>query len=102
MSDLENSHRKSLKAAEDTIQLYADYWRRSLGHHLHGSPKGRSHEAFAQWLSDWTSNVVGDVDTARKIIAGVQKWQADAKVARTLGVPEPSVLTYLPIRIPNP
>ena len=102
MSDAENSYRKAVKAAEADTQRYADYWRRSLGRHLHGSPKARTHEAFAQWLSDWTTNMAEDVDTARAIISGIQKWQADAAVARTIGVPEPAVTSYLPIRLPKP
>jgi|GEM_PF-1667305 hypothetical protein len=102
MSDAERSYEKALKAAHDATRLYADYWRGSLRRYLLGSPKGRTHEAHAQWLSDCTTDLVVDMDTARAIIAGVEKWRAAATVARTLGVAEPSVLPYLPISIPRP
>lgn len=102
MSDLENSHRRSLKEAQGQTQLYADYWRGSLGRYLTGTPSGRTHEDHAQWLSDCTAGLTSEMDTARAIIAAVEKWHADATVARTIGVPEPSVLPYLPIRIPVP
>ncbi|VDC51406.1 hypothetical protein [Brevundimonas mediterranea] len=102
MSDLENSHLRSLKAAQDQTQLYIDYWKGSLGRYLTGAPSGRTHEEFAQWLSDCTAGLTVEMDTARAIKAAVEKWHADATVARTIGVPEPSVLPYLPIRIPAP
>ncbi|WP_438852747.1 hypothetical protein [Brevundimonas nasdae] len=102
MSDLENAHRRSLKAAQAQTQLHIDYWRGSLGRYLTGTPSGRTVEDHAQWLSDCTAGLTSEMDTARAIIAAVEKWHADATVARTIGVPEPSVLPYLPIRIPVP
>lgn len=48
MSDAERSYEKALKAAHDETQLYADYWRGSLGRYLRGSPKGQTHEALSK------------------------------------------------------
>lgn len=98
MSDIENAHRRSMDEAQATIRLFSEYWRQALGPYLLGSPKERTHESFAQWLSDCTCNLRADVDDARAIIAAVDRWKSGATVARTLGVPEPSITTYLPTR----
>lgn len=96
MSDAENGHRKALKAAEAETQTLHEYWRQSLGGYLVGAPESRTIEAHAQWLSDCTVGLASEMDTARAIIAAIAKWKADATVAQTLGIAEPSVLTYLP------
>ena len=96
MSDAENSYRKSLKERDEIIHTYHDYWRKSLGPYLIGRPTDSTNQSHAQWLSDCTMGLTAEMDTARAIIAAVVKWRADAVVARTLGVPEPSVMPYLP------
>lgn len=95
MSDLENSHRRALNEAHEATRTYSDYWRGCLGHYLKGQPEERTHKSIAQWLSDCTSNLMCDVDDARKIMAAFEKWKADAQVARTIGVPEPSFSAYI-------
>lgn len=95
MSDLENARRRALNEAREATQTYSDYWRGCLGSYLRGQPEERTHQSIARWLSDCTSNLICDVDDARKIMAAFEKWKADAQVARTIGVPEPSFTAYI-------
>jgi hypothetical protein len=90
VSDIENSHRRSLAAAHAETEACFASWRRALGRHI----ANKRHLIDALVMG--TQAVVAEIDQARAITAAVEKWKAEAAVARTLGVPEPSILDYLP------
>ena len=90
MSDAENGFRKAIAAEQANTAMYVDAWRRELGAHI--APKHHLIDALVLG----TRTVVAEVKAATATNQGVAKWKADAAVARTLGVPEPSILNYLP------
>lgn len=78
--------RQVAKDAEADADMYAKAWQRELGpwmgpkrHHIDACVVGtqRLRAAVA-----WTE--------------GLKRWKADATLARTLGMPEPSLIDYLP------
>lgn len=77
-------------AWEGTANMYANAWKRELN----GFIWNKRHLVDALVLG--TRDVTSKVRQAEAFVSAIRQWKHDASVARTLGVPEPSLLEYLP------
>jgi hypothetical protein len=82
--------RTKLEDAEVDASMYARAWQRELGSWM--GPK--RHHIDACVIG--TQNLVAAERRQRPWVDALKRWRQDATTARTLGVPEPSLLSYLP------
>lgn len=88
-AEIERLKQAALSANADA-DMYARAWQRELGRWM---PNKRHH---IDACVVGTRRLVAGANKAASYSAAVDRWRADALTARTFGVPEPSLLEYLP------
>lgn len=79
-----------LKSANADADMYARAWQRELGPWM--GPKRHHIDACVMG----TQNLVAAERKQRPLVEGLRRWRVDAALARTLGVLEPDLASYLP------